>query len=113
MLLTVDVGNTQTVLGLFDGPDLFESYRIKTDPRVTADELARLLALSESKKGSDAFAQVAGPSEDKARYRVATTDYLARVSPVYRDFFNDRAFVDTGLEVRDEVRKWIERLGVD
>ncbi len=40
MLLTVDVGNTQTVLGLFDGPELFESYRIKTDPRVTADELA-------------------------------------------------------------------------
>lgn len=40
MLLTVDVGNTQTVLGLFDGERLFESYRIKTDQRVTADELA-------------------------------------------------------------------------
>ena len=40
MLLTVDVGNTNTVLGLFDGDHLFESYRIKTDPRVTADELA-------------------------------------------------------------------------
>jgi type III pantothenate kinase len=40
MLLTVDVGNTNTVLGLFDGPELFESYRIKTDPRVTGDELA-------------------------------------------------------------------------
>ena len=40
MLLTVDVGNTNTVLGLFDGEHLFESYRIKTDPRVTADELA-------------------------------------------------------------------------
>ena len=40
MLLAVDVGNTNTVLGLFDGDRLFESYRIKTDPRVTADELA-------------------------------------------------------------------------
>ena len=40
MLLTVDVGNTNTVLGLFDGEELFESYRIKTDARVTADELA-------------------------------------------------------------------------
>ncbi|MCW2572689.1 MAG: putative transcriptional acitvator, Baf family [Frankiales bacterium] len=40
MLLTVDVGNTNTVLGLFDGDELFESYRIKTDARVTADELA-------------------------------------------------------------------------
>ncbi len=40
MLLTVDVGNTNIVLGLFDGDHLFDSYRIKTDPRVTADELA-------------------------------------------------------------------------
>lgn len=39
MLLTVDVGNTNTVLGLFDGEELFESYRINTDRRVTADEL--------------------------------------------------------------------------
>ena len=42
MLLTVDVGNTNSVLGLFDGDHLFESYRIKTDPRRTADELALL-----------------------------------------------------------------------
>jgi type III pantothenate kinase len=40
VLLTVDVGNTNIVLGLFDGDRLFESYRIKTDPRVTGDELA-------------------------------------------------------------------------
>ena len=42
MLLTVDVGNTNTVLGLFDGDELYESYRVKTDPRATADELALL-----------------------------------------------------------------------
>jgi len=42
MLLTVDVGNTNTVLGLFDGDRLYESYRVKTDARVTADELALL-----------------------------------------------------------------------
>ena len=40
MLLAVDVGNTNTTLGLFDGDNLFESYRLRTDPRVTADELA-------------------------------------------------------------------------
>ncbi len=40
MLLTVDVGNTNIVLGLFDGDHLFESYRVRTDARVTADELA-------------------------------------------------------------------------
>lgn len=39
MLLTVDVGNTNTVLGIFDGEKLVRSWRVKTDPRTTADEL--------------------------------------------------------------------------
>lgn len=39
MLLTIDIGNTNTVLGLFDGPDLARSFRVKTDPRATADEM--------------------------------------------------------------------------
>ncbi|MFI6153173.1 type III pantothenate kinase [Kitasatospora sp. NPDC051170] len=43
MLLTIDVGNTQTTLGLFDGEDVVEHWRISTDPRRTADELAVLM----------------------------------------------------------------------
>jgi len=39
MLLTIDVGNTNTVLGTFLGEDLVHSWRVKTDPRSTADEL--------------------------------------------------------------------------
>ena len=39
MLLTVDVGNTNTVLGIFKGEELERSWRVKTDPRTTADEL--------------------------------------------------------------------------
>ena len=39
MLLTVDVGNTNTVLGIFDGEEMVRSWRVKTDPRTTADEL--------------------------------------------------------------------------
>jgi len=39
MLLTIDVGNTNTVLGIFDGEKLLRSWRVKTDPRNTADEL--------------------------------------------------------------------------
>ena len=39
MLLTVDVGNTNTVLGIFEGEELIKSWRVKTDPRTTADEL--------------------------------------------------------------------------
>jgi type III pantothenate kinase len=40
MLLAVDAGNTQTVLGLYDGDRLVEHYRIGTNPRQTADELS-------------------------------------------------------------------------
>ncbi|MEE1942597.1 type III pantothenate kinase [Streptomyces sp. TRM 70361] len=43
MLLTIDVGNTHTVLGLFDGDEIVEHWRISTDPRRTADEWAVLL----------------------------------------------------------------------
>jgi type III pantothenate kinase len=39
MLLTIDVGNTNTVLGIFDKDQLIKSWRVKTDPRTTADEL--------------------------------------------------------------------------
>lgn len=40
MLLTIDVGNTNTVMGMFDGDELIASWRIKTDARDTADEIA-------------------------------------------------------------------------
>ena len=43
MLLTIDVGNTQTVLGLFDGDQIVEHWRLATDPRRSADELGLLL----------------------------------------------------------------------
>lgn len=39
MLLTIDVGNTNTVLGIFNQEELVRSWRVKTDPRTTADEL--------------------------------------------------------------------------
>ncbi|MGZ4618159.1 MAG: type III pantothenate kinase, partial [Frankiaceae bacterium] len=40
MLLAVDIGNTNTVLGVFAGQRLVDSWRLKTDARDTADELA-------------------------------------------------------------------------
>jgi type III pantothenate kinase len=40
MLLAVDVGNTQTVVGLFDGDRLIHSFRAMTVRTRTADELA-------------------------------------------------------------------------
>ena len=44
MLLAVDVGNTQTVFGLFDGEQLGERWRIATEAQRTGDELGALLA---------------------------------------------------------------------
>jgi type III pantothenate kinase len=43
MLLTVDVGNTNTVLGLFEGEQVVEHWRIATDPQRTADEIVVVL----------------------------------------------------------------------
>lgn len=39
MLLAIDMGNTQTALGLFDGEELIHSWRMPTDRSFTADEL--------------------------------------------------------------------------
>jgi type III pantothenate kinase len=43
MLLTIDIGNTQTVLGLFQDDDLDHTWRIATYDTRTADELAVLI----------------------------------------------------------------------
>ncbi len=40
MLLTLDVGNTNNVLGVFDGERLVDSWRVRTNAHATADELA-------------------------------------------------------------------------
>ena len=43
MLLAVDVGNTQTVFGLYDGAELGERWRVATEAHRTGDELGALL----------------------------------------------------------------------
>jgi type III pantothenate kinase len=43
MLLAIDVGNTQTVFGLFEGERLVEQRRVGTEAERTGDELAVLL----------------------------------------------------------------------
>ena len=43
MLLVIDVGNTNTVLGLYRGKELVRSWRLTTDKARTADEWAMLV----------------------------------------------------------------------
>lgn len=63
MLLTIDIGNSQTVIGLYRDTELLCHYRIKTDRHATADELAivlqSLLSLN-SHSLSEITAMVAG-----------------------------------------------------
>ena len=40
MLLAIDVGNTNTVYGVFDGEKLVDSWRVRTNAHATADEMA-------------------------------------------------------------------------
>ncbi len=43
MLFVIDIGNTQTVLGVFEGEKLRRDWRIGTDKKKTADEYAVLI----------------------------------------------------------------------
>ncbi len=43
MLLVVDIGNTNTVIGVYDGPELRHHWRVQTNRRATADEQGILL----------------------------------------------------------------------
>src|SRR5512143_2049043 len=56
MLLVVDVGNTNTVLGVYEGDNLRADWRIETDEGRTADEHAvvvrQLMELSGLRWGS-------------------------------------------------------------
>jgi type III pantothenate kinase len=65
MLLAVDVGNTQTVLGLFDGEQLVEHWRVATEAERTGDELAALIADLLELRGR-AFGDVSGMSLSSA-----------------------------------------------
>src|ERR1051326_4371498 len=42
-LLAIDVGNTQTALGLFESGELAERWRLSTEPQRTGDELGLFL----------------------------------------------------------------------
>ena len=53
MLLAVDVGNTQTHVGAFDGTELIGDWRLATRGDSTADELALALAGSLQFRGFD------------------------------------------------------------
>ena len=80
MLLAVDVGNTQSVLGLYDGAELRHHWRLTTDPQRTTDELdvdvAALLAL----RGVGGSVTAAALSTTVPTLTHAWTSVLRRIS---------------------------------
>ncbi|MCU1349696.1 MAG: hypothetical protein JWO56_2726 [Acidobacteria bacterium] len=71
------------------------------------DVLARIVAYSDERRGTDAVSYIAGAeSVDLVKtYRVAVTDFIARVAPGYRELFAPYVPEKTGAKVREEVRK--------
>ncbi|MBT8359122.1 MAG: type III pantothenate kinase, partial [Deltaproteobacteria bacterium] len=43
MLLVIDIGNTNTVIGVYDGNDLIMDWRIRTERNTTEDEFNLLI----------------------------------------------------------------------
>src|SRR3712207_2735971 len=62
MLLAVDVGNTQTHIGVFQKDELVHEWRASTDPRRTADELALLFGEFLSLAGLSFSKEITGVS---------------------------------------------------
>lgn len=53
MLLVIDVGNTNIVLGLYEGEQLIHHFRVSTRRSATADEYGALLASMIERRGVD------------------------------------------------------------
>jgi type III pantothenate kinase len=59
VLLAVDAGNTQTVVGLYEGPDLVSHWRIATNAERSSDEHALLMGQFLAQEGAG-FERVTG-----------------------------------------------------
>lgn len=101
MLLVLDVGNTNTGVGLYDGDQLIHSWRIRSDREKTSDEHGILLTQLLAHRGVSADA-VAG---------IAVACVLPPLLPILeqmsQDYFGTKPLfvgpeVETGLVIRYE-----------
>ena len=103
MLLAIDVGNTQTHLGAFDGERLVEHWRFQTRAGATGDELAEriagMLALSDvSLSDLDAVCASSVVPPLGTQYQQLTERYLAESAT----FLAVEPGVKTGMPIRIE-----------
>jgi type III pantothenate kinase len=84
MLLVVDVGNTQTAVGLFSEGELTGTWRLATDVRMTGDEVASMV---------DGFLRLDGLSRD-AVSGIAVSSVVPRLSGEYAAMASKRFGVE-------------------
>ena len=107
MLLAVDCGNTQVVLGVFDQDKLLASWRISTNARRTADEYMVFLKDFLNSKGisfDDIHGMIVGsvvPAVNDALYKLAES-HLHCPPPLFVDYQTQtgiKLMVDNPAEV--------------
>ncbi|HEX5095497.1 MAG TPA: type III pantothenate kinase [Acidimicrobiia bacterium] len=94
MLLAIDVGNTQTLVGLFNGHELADHWRIATTAERTSDELALMI---------QQFLGFHGFSFDDSITGVAISSVVPRVTAELRQM-TERYFAMPALVVEPGVR---------
>ena len=93
MLLAIDVGNTNMVFGIYEGEQLAGSFRLKTDPGRTGDEIGLLVT-----RYFDRFGLDAGRVEDVIIASVVPPVMGALTGAVAKYFSRRPLIIDGGVD---------------
>jgi type III pantothenate kinase len=99
LLVVVDVGNTNTIFGVYRGHDMVESFRLSTDHERTADEYGSLLLPLFTRWGIDPMAAEAVVISSVVPPLHLTLDHLAR-----RYFGKKPLFIEPGVRTGMPIR---------
>ncbi len=99
LLVLVDVGNTNTVFGVYRGDELIESFRLSTDTERTADEYGSLLLPLFGRSGIDPTEAEAVVISSVVPPLHLTLDMLAR-----RYFGKKPLFIEPGVRTGMPIR---------
>ena len=99
LLVLVDVGNTNTVFGVYQGDDMVESFRLSTNTERTADEYGSLLLPLFTRRGIDPMAAEAVVISSVVPPLHLTLDSMAR-----RYFGQKPLFIEPGVRTGMPIR---------
>jgi len=99
LLVLVDVGNTNTVFGLYQGDEMVDSFRTSTDKERTADEYGSFLLPLFARRGIDPASAEAVVISSVVPPLHHTLDHLAR-----RYFGKKPLFIEPGVRTGMPIR---------